>query len=109
MLSLGVMMECGIGTFKAIPYSAATAGTGCLGQFLSHTALIPELYKPEFEPPLPTRHEPGDHVWTMDYLKGMMHPEERQYCLKLIEDHLQGKTSQYVCELQLRCKDGSYK
>lgn len=39
----------------------------------------------------------------------MVHPGDRAHMLYVFENHLQGKTPNYVAEYRMRCKDGSYK
>lgn len=39
----------------------------------------------------------------------LIHPDDLENALKTVNDYLDKKTSQYVLEHRLRCKDGSYK
>ncbi|NTV50352.1 MAG: PAS domain S-box protein [Geobacteraceae bacterium] len=48
---------------------------------------------------LPTNQEWVDRI----------HPDDRSYVAKTMQDYLEGRTEIYVTEYRLRCKDGSYK
>jgi PAS domain S-box-containing protein len=41
--------------------------------------------------------------------KDRIHPEDRQKTLRSFQEHLEDRTSSFVAEHRLRCKDGSYK
>jgi|JFJP01.1.fsa_nt_gi PAS domain S-box-containing protein len=44
-----------------------------------------------------------------DTWRSLLHPEDLELAIKTTNDYLEGKTSTYMLEHRLRCKDGSYK
>ncbi|GBF80917.1 PAS domain S-box protein [Aphanothece sacrum] len=45
----------------------------------------------------------------IDTWKKLLHPNDQQRVMKVLQDHLEGKTSHYSVSFRLRCVDGSYK
>jgi PAS domain S-box-containing protein len=52
------------------------------------------------------KHEIGD---TLDEWEKRVHPDDRKEVFDAINRHLEGKTSIYISEHRVMCKDGSYK
>jgi diguanylate cyclase (GGDEF)-like protein/PAS domain S-box-containing protein len=40
--------------------------------------------------------------------RNSIHPEDEQRCFKVLEDHLTGNTTEYLCEYRVRDKSGKY-
>jgi two-component system sensor histidine kinase/response regulator len=45
----------------------------------------------------------------IDTWKNLLHPEDSERSIQLLQEHLEGKHPFYIVEFRLRCKDSSYK
>eukprot|EP00897_Mesotaenium_endlicherianum_P004432 jgi/Mesen1/4016/ME000211S03197 len=54
-------------------------------------------------------YEGGDIGSTLDDWIRLLHPDDREKTFEDLEEHLEGKTKQYVNEQRLLCKDGEYR
>ncbi len=46
---------------------------------------------------------------SLDEWSKRVHPDDYDYTIRIVQDHLEGKTDFYSCEHRVVCKDGSYK
>ncbi len=65
------------------------------------------FYSPQWKKMLGYEVDEIEH--TFEQWESLLHPEDKDSCSRLINQHLDGITSIYINEHRLRCKDGSYK
>ncbi len=52
---------------------------------------------------------PGQMDDTPDAWASLLHPDDREHSLSMVQDCLDGRSNFYVCEHRVMCKDGRYK
>ncbi|CAF4651439.1 unnamed protein product [Rotaria sp. Silwood1] len=54
-------------------------------------------------------YDPGEMPNDIELWRELIHPDDKKYAYDSIQAYLEGKTDNYLTEIRLRCKDGSYK
>ncbi|MBI1191327.1 MAG: PAS domain-containing protein [Tepidisphaera sp.] len=53
-------------------------------------------------------YEPGDWEPHVRAWEALVHPDDKQMAMRVLTDHLEGRTGEYRCEHRLRRKDGTW-
>ncbi len=63
-----------------------------------------------FSPTLPGMlgYTPDEWGTTLSAWESRVHPDDRENARRAIQDHFDGKSETYRCEMRMRCRDGSY-